>query len=159
MAKDDSTISSALEDCLEAILRMERENRAARVRDLAASLSVHKSTVTAALRALSGKGMVNYKPYALTTLTPKGRRIAETVTRSHRALRRFLKDMLFVEDSLAESNACRLEHGIDREVLDRLLMLAHFAKYGPGGAEWLSEFEQYVADADAAETRRDEVER
>jgi DtxR family Mn-dependent transcriptional regulator len=46
----DNHISSTLEDYLEAILVLTERTGAARVRDIASELSVHKSTVTAALK-------------------------------------------------------------------------------------------------------------
>ena len=49
-------VSPPLQDMLEAILRLEAEAGGARVRDLAAALKIHKSTVTATLAGVSGSG-------------------------------------------------------------------------------------------------------
>jgi len=124
--KRKTRISATLEDYLEAILNQEEREGAARVRDIAASVSVHKSTVTAALHALSEKRLVNYVPYGPITLTESGRRIAERVKHDHDVIRTFLRDILLVDDEVAEENACRMEHVMDRTVLDRLVV---FAKY------------------------------
>ena len=114
-------LTPKLEDYLEAVCQLVDRKGAARVRDVAEVLSVHKSTVTAALRRLGEKGLVNYAPYELTTLTPRGEALARDVRRRHRVIARFLTEVLCVEPELAEANACRLEHAIDSEVLDRLL--------------------------------------
>jgi len=124
--KRTTRISATLEDYLEAILNQEEREGAARVRDIAASVSVHKSTVTAALHTLAEKRLVNYVPYGPITLTESGRRIAERVKHDHDVIRAFLRDILLVDDEVAEENACRMEHVIDRTVLDRLVV---FAKY------------------------------
>ncbi len=49
--KTEVKLSSTLEDYLEAIFRIEKEKRAARVRDISQYLGVAKSTVNAALKA------------------------------------------------------------------------------------------------------------
>ena len=54
---EKSSLSMKLEDYLEAIYWLIEKNQVARVRDIAAALSVHKSTVTSALRSpRAGKG-------------------------------------------------------------------------------------------------------
>lgn len=122
--KRKTRISATLEDYLEAILKQVERDGAARVRDIAADVSVHKSTVTAALRALSEKGLVNYVPYGSVTLTGAGRHIAESVKHDHEVICAFLRDILLVEEPEAEMNACRMEHVMDRAVLDRLVVFA-----------------------------------
>jgi DtxR family transcriptional regulator, Mn-dependent transcriptional regulator len=116
----NGTVSAAMENYLEAILRLSGEGDGARVRDIAGALSVHKSTVTAALRVLAGRKLINYSPYAKATLTRRGREIAESVARRHSGIRRFLTDVLLVDEDTANENACRMEHVMDATVLDRI---------------------------------------
>jgi len=59
---DMTTISPVLEDYLEVVLRFQREKHFARVSDISKAMEVGKSAVTAALKSLSGKGLVNYQP-------------------------------------------------------------------------------------------------
>ena len=59
-----------------------------------AQLDVHNSSVTQALRSLSDKGLVNYAPYDLVTLTDQGREAATDVVERHRSLRSFLVEVL-----------------------------------------------------------------
>jgi len=142
---DAAGISATLQDYLEAILDLAREKSAARVRDIAKALSVHKSTVTAALKSLSEKGLVNYNPYEITTLTSEGRRIAEEIKQKHRLIERFLREVLLVETERAQKNACRMEHVVDREVLDRLVLFAQFVNKCPKtGGDWIQQFAQFV---------------
>ena len=142
---DAAEISATLQDYLEAILDLAREKGAARVRDIAKVLSVHKSTVTAALKNLSEKGLVNYNPYEITTLTSEGRRIAEEITQKHRLIERFLREVLLMEPERARENACRMEHVVDREVLDRLVLFAQFVNECPrAGSDWIQQFAQFI---------------
>jgi DtxR family transcriptional regulator, Mn-dependent transcriptional regulator len=120
------TLTTTMEDYLEAIAWLVVDGGSARARDISAALSVHKSTVTAALRALAKKGLVNYVAYEAATLTPAGRKIADDVIRRHEIVRSFFMQVLALDRDVADANACRMEHVLDAEVLDRL---AHFAKF------------------------------
>ncbi len=121
---EPEAITSTLEDYLEAISRLVLKNGIARVRDIAQMLSVHKSTVTAALKSLADKGLVNYAPYEMTTLTPRGSELALEVIGRHEVIRRFLADVLRIDKDAADANACRMEHVMDRDVLRRLAQFA-----------------------------------
>ena len=87
--------------------------------------------MTAALKALAEKRLVNYAPYELATLTEEGRQIAERVEHDHEVIRRFLKEVLLVGDDAAEENACRMEHVMDKGVLDRLVVFAKYVRDCP----------------------------
>lgn len=127
----DINVSRVQEDYLETILQLIHSHGEARVTDIASELSVRKSSVTLALRTLAEKGLVDYAAYVLPTLTPKGQVIATNIRYRHNILKRFLADVLLLEDDLAELNACRIEHAIDRCVLHRLAQLLGFLKSRP----------------------------
>ncbi len=114
-------LSASLEDYLEAIYHLEREGRVARVRDIAARLSVQMPSVTSALRSLASKDLVNHDRYSYVTLTPAGARVAADMVRRHEVLTGFLVDILGVPRAAAERNACAMEHTIEPAVLDRLV--------------------------------------
>lgn len=141
---DLHAVSTSTEDYLEAILRLAAEKGAARVRDIAAALAVHKSTVSATLKGLAEKGLVNYSRYEITTLTERGTEIAQEVQRRHQILDQFLAEVLGVGDEAAQANACRMEHVVDAEVLDRISLLVDFARHGSAkGDDWMRQFQQY----------------
>lgn len=149
---EQHTLSPALEDYLQSIVRLLDEKGAARVRDIARALSVHESTVTAALKRLSEKDLVSYAPYELTTLTGKGRRAAEEVARRHSVVRRFLTDVLMLDADEAEANACRIEHVIDIAVLDRLQQfMDHVTEGGARTPRWLASWRERHAGTDESE--------
>ncbi len=132
---DSSQLSATLEDYLEAISRIISKSRVARVRDIAAAVGVHNSTVTAALKSLSEKGLVDYSPYEVTTLTASGRRAANEIVRRHRLIREFLTEVLLVDEEVADANACRMEHVMDKQVLERLTVFAQLAQQTRGNGE------------------------
>ena len=117
-------LTAALEDYLEAILNLSRFDKAARSRDIAEALNVHKSTVTAALKSLGQMNLINYSPYEAVTLTSEGRRLAEDVANRHSALKDFFVDVLKVDVVTAESAACGMEHSVPREIVDKMAAFA-----------------------------------
>ena len=125
---DESRVSATLEDYLETILALSQVGGDARVRDISERLSVHKSTVTAALKTLSEKKLVEHEPYGAVVLTDAGRLIASRVARNHAVVKRFLQEVLLVDAQTAEDNACRMEHVMDKAVLDRLVAFAEFMR-------------------------------
>jgi DtxR family Mn-dependent transcriptional regulator len=57
-------------------------------------------------------------------------------------LKRFLAEVLLVDAELAEANACRLEHAVDRSVLERLAHFMDFVQRCPrGGSKWIRGYE------------------
>ena len=136
-------LTSSLEDYLEAILHLIRRDRVARVRDIAARLGVGMPAVTAALKTLSKRGLVNYDPYQVITLTSHGREVAEKISRRHALLRQFLTGVLGMDSAAAEANACRMEHAADDELLERLRQFTQFLESCPRtGATWIEQFQR-----------------
>ena len=140
-------VSSCQEDYLEAILSLVRANRVARVRDIARELGVGMPSVSSALKSLSRRKLVNYDPYQFVTLTDAGRELAEQVSRRHHDLRRFLVDVLGIDEPAAGANACRMEHAVDEEVLVRLRRLTEFMASCPRtGHNWVESFHRLASE-------------
>jgi len=118
------------------------------VRDIATSLSVARSAVSSALQGLSRAGLVNYERYEPVTLSPEGRRMAMNVALSHRVLAEFLKGVLAVDAERAEAIACRMEHAVDREVLNRFACFLAFLgrQRCEGGKDWVAEFRRFLRE-------------
>ena len=124
-------LTSAMEDYLEAIYHLEQERRIARVRDIANRLGVKMSSVTSALKSLGGRGLIQYDPHQFITLTERGIRKAKEIVRKHEILKRFLVRVLQVGEEVAEDNACRIEHHLDPEVIEKLVRLGEFIEMCP----------------------------
>jgi DtxR family Mn-dependent transcriptional regulator len=131
-------LTASLEDYLEAIFHLASEKQAARARDIAKRLNVSRSSVTGALQSLAQKGLVNYEPYEVITLTRKGKGIARSIVRRHEALRDFMVEVLSVDEAKADEAACRMEHAIPLPILERLAQFVEFIEECPrGGAQWI----------------------
>jgi len=138
MDRSTGALSESLENYLETILLLIKENSVARAGDISKRLSVSRSSVTGALQALRERGLVNYKPYGLVTLTTLGSELATKVLWRHEALRNFLVNILGVAHTEADEAACRMEHGISKSIVDRLLHLASRLETCPrAGGKWV----------------------
>jgi len=139
------SLSASLEDYLEAIFHIVCRKQASRAKDIADRMGVSKSSVTGALRSLSERGLVNYAPYDIITLTDEGRRIAERVVHRHEVLKGFFVEVLGVDENDAEQNACRMEHRVSSTILRRLACLDEFIGTGSpcDRQQWLKQFRDF----------------
>lgn len=158
-----TALSASLEDYLEAIFHIAAEKQVARAKDIAARLGVKNSSVTGALRMLAVRGLINYAPYDLITLTPGGAVAAKEVIRRHEALRDFFVKVLNVDLKTADEGACKMEHAIPLPILERFIEFVEYVETCPSpGAKWIREFGytcQGVADrADCAQCVYSEAE-
>ncbi len=149
-------LSESLEDYLEAILEIIREKQAVRAKDIAGRLNVNRSSVTGALKALADKELINYAPYDVITLTPKGAKAAEDISRRHAVLLKFLVEVLLVPPAEADEAACKMEHAVSKEIFERLIRYLEFTERCPlslalkssGGFEAFCRQEPYPAKCD-----------
>ncbi|MBN2051496.1 MAG: metal-dependent transcriptional regulator [Spirochaetales bacterium] len=121
-------LSPSLEDYLEAILRLEKEYRVARVKDIAKALGVQMPSVTGALKSLRDKGLVNYQKNSFISLTETGKAAAEVINSRHYILDAFLKDILGLEPAIASAEACGIEHIISGDTAERIKNLGEYIK-------------------------------
>ena len=132
-------LSSSLEDYLEAIFHIVAQKQAARGKDIAQRLGVNNSSVTGALRVLAEKGLINYAPYDIITLTAEGKRVAKNIIQRHKALHDFFVKVLCVNGEIADRAACNMEHALPQEILSRLIQFLKFIERCP---HCLDEFRQ-----------------
>lgn len=142
-------LTPQLEDYLEAIAELQQENRVARAKDIADRLSVTRSTVTSALKSLSEKHLINYQPYSHITLTDAGEAVADEIIRRHEVLTKYLRKVLQIPVAMAEENACRAEHVLDQEVIERMVDFLEFLDKCPRtGAAWRLAFDHFCQDGE-----------
>jgi DtxR family Mn-dependent transcriptional regulator len=145
-------LSASLEDYLEVIFHLEQANRVARAKDIADQMHVQRASVTGALKALAGRGLINYSPYSYITLTTAGREVAREIIHRHNTLKDFFITALQLDQDQAEANACRVEHAIDPVAIDRLVRFVEFIKNCPrAGSDWFEAFARFCRDSALAE--------
>lgn len=135
------TLTASLEDYLEAIFHIITDKHAVKPRDIARRLKVSYASVTGALRSLSEKKLINYSPYDLITLTEEGVTAAKDVVRRHEILHDFFVEVLAVPEADADVAACRMEHSIPRDIVERFVRFVEFVETCPrGGQKWIKGF-------------------
>lgn len=142
--KTDEKLSASLEDYLEAIYNLTAGADVARSKDIADALGVSRASVTGALRTLSEKQLVHYKPYGYTTLTEKGQDVAVRIVRRHKMLAMFFENILGAEASVSEAAACRAEHTLGPEITARLTAFIEFvSQKQDSGEDIQQQFQDY----------------
>ncbi len=146
MRPKEPGLSESLEDYLEIILDLERTQKVARTKDIAEKMGVQSAAVSGALKSLVEKQLIHYEPYSFITLTEKGTRIAREITRRHDILKDFLFRVLQVDAQRAEAAACRMEHAMDAQSIDKLLKFIEFIDNCPRtGSDWVQAFVNYCS--------------
>ena len=108
-------------EALKAIYRLSRDGDA-HTGALAERLGLTPGTVTATVKRLADRGLVDHKPYRGVELTASGRQAAISSIRRHRIVERFLADMLGYAWNEADRLATSFEHELPEEVEDRLFV-------------------------------------
>lgn len=116
----DGGLREASENYLEAILKLEDDSGAARSIDVATELGVSRPSVNKALGVLKKAGMVEQQPYGRIGLTADGRRRAMEVMRRHEVIKGFLTGVLGVDDRTANFEACKMEHVLSEQTMQKL---------------------------------------
>ncbi len=114
-------LSSSLEDYLKTIYNLCQKDNQANANKIAQILDVKKSSVSWALKQLADKQLINYLPYLPISLTKQGLQEAIKINGRHEAIKEYLIGTLNIDPETAQVNACRMEHVIDPEILDKMM--------------------------------------
>lgn len=114
-------LTPALEDYLEGILILREEKGVVRVKDLATLLKVKASSTIESLKKLKELHLIEQERYGYIELTQSGVNIAKSIRDKHLILKKFLTEVLKVSDDVAESDACKMEHHLSPETLDKII--------------------------------------
>src|ERR1700710_1599989 len=125
-------LSKTDREALKAIYRLSRDGDA-HTGVLAERLGLAAGTVTATVKRLADRGLVDHKPYKGVELTAAGRRGALASIRRHRIVERFLADMLGYAWNEADRLAGSFEHDLPQEVEDRIFQALHRPATCPHG--------------------------
>ena len=116
-----ATLSKSDREALKAIYRLARDG-GAHTGLLAERLGLSPGTVTATVKRLADRGLVDHEPYHGVEMTTAGNRLAIEAIRRHRIVERFLADMLGYAWNEADRLATNFEHDLPQEVEDRLFV-------------------------------------
>ncbi|MFP4173677.1 MAG: metal-dependent transcriptional regulator [Candidatus Hydrogenedentota bacterium] len=123
--------SPTMEQYVEAIAQLLTQAKVCSVSDIAAEANVSRPAASRAVRDLAERALVEHRAYGYVDLTPEGRALAGKLDARHEALQTFLAKVLGFEDTVADEEACRLEHLINDETIERLALLTQFLSNHP----------------------------
>ncbi len=124
-----------IEEYVEIIWDLLRDSPVARVKDIASARGVTRPTVTSVLEKLKHNDLVEHENYGFVTLTPKGRKLAVKLNSIHQTFKKLFVKVLGVDETIAENDACKLEHYISPDTQFALLKFLNFLEHCPLGAE------------------------
>ncbi|MBU0712951.1 metal-dependent transcriptional regulator [bacterium] len=119
-------LSESQQDYLKIVLDLINEKKVARIKEIARRKGVSMPSVTEAMRKLSKEDFVQYSVREFVELTPAGETAAHRLSSKNMFLKNFFIDVLGIENSIAEKEACELEHHLSVATLDRLILLYQF---------------------------------
>ncbi len=122
-----------LEDCLQALHRLEGQERPADTEDVAAFARITAALTTQALRELEARGLVQDGLAGGARLTGEGRKQALGILRRHRLSERLFADVLGLSWDRVHDEAMRLEHALTPEAETRLATLLNHPETCPHG--------------------------
>ncbi len=114
-------LSESMEDYLEAIFNLVRENGSARVTDIANHLEIAASSVNQGLKKLNQQGLISQEKYGPIKLTDSGFEAAEKIRCRHKILYLFLNKTLGVSKKTADQDACSMEHALSEESFSKMV--------------------------------------
>lgn len=150
-------MSSSVEDYMEAVYILTEEKDEVGTSDIASFLGVKLPSVTEMLRKLRERDLVNYEKYGKITLTPEGEELGEKISSRHSDLVSFLK-LVGVNEESAQVDACKIEHVVGQETMERLRKFLKFVGEAPEEPTWLKHYRHFVDTGSHPECERREEE-
>lgn len=113
------SLTSSMEDYLEAVLVLQQKHGYIRCVDVAGYLGVTKPSVSRVVKELSKKKCLLKKDDGTLSLTEQGRQIAQQIYEKHQFFTKQLIEAGVPRD-IAVQDACRLEHVISETSFNKL---------------------------------------
>ncbi|HRP01296.1 MAG TPA: metal-dependent transcriptional regulator [Candidatus Kapabacteria bacterium] len=125
--------SQAVQDYLKTIYKLQMVEDVVSTSSIARELNVSGASVTGMLKKLANKNLADYNSYKGVRLTEMGVRNALEILRNHRLLELYLKDSLGFSLAKVHDEACRLEHYVSDEFIEKIDTLLGYPQYSPLG--------------------------
>jgi DtxR family transcriptional regulator, Mn-dependent transcriptional regulator len=154
MGDQHMQLSSQMEDYLETIYQLCREEGVARVKGIAERLEVTNPSVVGAVKNLKRRKLVWQERYGYIRLTEEGQKIAGAINHRHEVLSCFFEKFLGLDPETASGDACRIEHAVSAETVQRLRSVAEFVDSEPQvNKEWLEKFTRFYSKTEGGHSK------
>jgi DtxR family Mn-dependent transcriptional regulator len=133
--RTDAGLTPARENYLRALYQLSRAGGGVRLTDLAHTQGVRLPTARHAVDCLRDAGLVQQASYGLINLTENGRAVARRIFDRFELMRKFLMEVLGVNEAAAEREACNMEHHLDEDTLNRIAAFVMHVTSRDGSAD------------------------
>ncbi len=113
-------ITSGLQDYIELIYSSSSKNINIRAVDIANHFKISRASVSEALIRLADLDLIVYEGRKGIKITEKGEKEAKNILKKHLILEKFFTEVLGMDSVISSKNACRIEHVIDEELIDKI---------------------------------------
>ena len=131
-----------IEEYVEVIFAIQKIKKIAHTNDVALSLEVNPASVTEMFGKLTDEGYTYYEKYTGVTLTDKGRGMAIILKKRHEILKHFF-EIIGIDEKIADDDACKIEHNVHPETVDKLRKFVEYAKKENSCNRWLDHFKYF----------------
>jgi len=139
-----------IEDYVEMIYILQNKDEKVHTNNIASALNINPASVTEIFQKLSSGGYINYEKYSGVTLTAKGKKTAVATKKKHDTLKKFLT-ILGVGEKIADIDACKIEHIINSETMERLTKFVEFVHQKKEGPRWIDHFKYFYETGEYVE--------
>ena len=120
-----------------------KKHKVARVKDIATTRGVTRSSVSTVLNLLKKKDLIKHESYGLVELTEEGEALGRALDMRHETIKKFFIEILGISTDIADSDACKMEHHISSETLDCLTRFLTFVESYPSiNDDYLKQFKR-----------------
>jgi DtxR family Mn-dependent transcriptional regulator len=133
MHKSDSQSSRSMQDYLKAIAALSSIDEHVTTTQISRRLSIASPSVTSMLKKLTEKGYTSYRAYYGITLTAKGVKESQKITRKHMLLEKLFADVLHIKKDHINPQACIMEHALSDDAEAALCRFLHHPDKCPDG--------------------------
>lgn len=121
---ENKLLTSSMEDYLEMIYRICKEEGFARINQLANKLNVRPSSATKIVQRLSELNLVDYKRYGIIKLMDEGKELGEYLLKRHEIIQEFLINLGIEETLLRDTEL--IEHDVSSKTLKCMYLYNKF---------------------------------
>ena len=118
-------LTASMEDYLEMIYRLSKENGYTRTHELAAALNVQPPAATRMVQKLSILSLVKYQKYGILVLDDLGKEIGASLFARHNVIENFLRILGIKEENLLEETE-KIEHTVSNDTMRCFLNFLNF---------------------------------
>jgi len=129
LSKEENPLTASMEDYLEMIYRLSKENGYTRINDLAAALNVQPPSATKMVQKLTDLNFLQYEKYGIIKLTKTGEDLGCYLLKRHNILEDFLRIIGVTEGLLEETE--KIEHNVSEHTMKHIMEFVSFMKENP----------------------------